>query len=230
MRSILPTFLALLLAAGLAEAQASANQRAYYRYDETAGTTAADSSGNNLTGNHQVGVQFSAAADSAPVPPGNAQSYVFPISAATGGNSGFLGTGAHVRTPDNALITFTGTFSLSAWIKPATFAAGNNPNDRGAIFHKWNYNSATGAFNGYGLDRRLDGRFQFYTGNVNAYNTLVSTGSVAVGAWTHVVAIHEPALKRIFINGVQDGTTSVPTAAQALAASTASLQIGKDDY
>jgi hypothetical protein len=225
------TVLGLLAAALPASAQASANQEAYYRYDETAGTTAADSSGNNFTGNHQVGVQFSAAGDCAPVPPGNTQSYIFPKSAATGGTAPLLGQGAHVSTPNNATLSFTGSFSLSIWIKPVAYTAGENPNDWGSIFHKWNYANPPGTFNGYGVHRQgLDGRLRFDTGNTMERNTLVSAGAAPVGAWTHLVFIHEAALKRIFINGVQDANTSVPTATQALAASTFNLQIGKDDY
>lgn len=213
---MLSFFVSVVLAASVQSPQV-----AYYAYEEAAGTTAADSSGNALNGTHTAGVIISAVGDCAPVPAGNQRSIIL-------NKPGTVpGTGYYVTTPNSALISFTGPFTAAAWVKPSAFAAGENPNDRGAIIHKWNYVNPPGAFNGYGLDRTLAGTFQFYTGTAAGHDTHVSTGTAPLGVWTHVAAVYTAAQTRIYINGVLDSSRA-PT--QGLAASTIQLQVGKDDY
>lgn len=207
--------------------QAANSQVAYYAYEEASGLPAADSSGNNFNGSRTASVQFSAVGDCAPVPFGNQRSAVLPLSAATGGNSGYLGTGAYISTPDAAGMNFTGPFSTSVWIKPAAFNTGQNPNNRGAILFNWNWLDPPGVFNGYGVDRLHDGRINFYTGTTTVMETLTSAGTAPLDTWTHVACVYTGSEKRIYINA---GTPTTVASTLNPGASTAPFQVGKDDW
>lgn len=203
----------VVVAGVLGLVQAAPGPVVYFAFEEAAGPTAADGSGNGYTGTHQNTVVVST--DRPPVPTANARSILL--------NQGSNG---YVSVPHNAAFTFTGAFTAAAWIKPAALAAGVNPNDRGAVIQKWNWLATPGTINGYGVDRHRDGRIIFFSGTTTAYDTMWSTGTAPDGEWTHVAVTYDGTDKRIYLNGVLDSTKAYGPPG----ASTANLHIGKDDW
>ncbi|MBV8879524.1 MAG: hypothetical protein JO332_06160 [Planctomycetaceae bacterium] len=197
----------------------------YYKFDEAAGNTAVDSSGNGYNGTWTVtansGASVSASTDVAPNVLGNAHSLIFtkPTNA--------LQAGAFVDTPNNSAFTFTGAFSAMAWIKPAALAAGQNTNDRGSICHKWDY--TTQQLSGWSFERERDGRITFITGSRTETDYLRTGGSDLVpnGQWHHVAVVYDGSNKMIYLDGTVRATQ--PTSIIP-AVSNANLHIGKDDY
>jgi hypothetical protein len=206
----------------LAFRQAAPTLVLYYKFEETAGPNVTDSSGNNLTGvwsGTTTLISNSAAGDCAPTPAGNQRSIIFaegPVNS----------TGGYILTTDTAGITkFTTPFSVMAWIKPTMFAAGQNPNNTGAILFDWVWTGSV--FDGWGFDITTTQQLQFYTGNTTTMDTLQSTGTVPWGSWSHVAAVWDGSNKYIYINGKLDSTnasTLVP------GQTTNNFQVGKDDY
>lgn len=194
----------------------------YYKFEETTGTTVADSSGNGLTGNWTgttTLISHSAAGDCAPTPAGNQHSIIFAKGTA-------LSTGGYILTTDTAGITkFTTPFSVMAWIKPTQFASGQNPNDTGAILFDWVWTGSV--FDGWGFDITVGQQLQFYTGNTTTMDTMTSVATLPWGSWSHVAAVWDGTNKYIYINGKLDSTkasTLVP------GQTTNNFQVGKDDY
>jgi hypothetical protein len=207
----------LALAAVGAAFQAGSGQVVYYPFDEAAGPTAADASGNAYNATHTGAVVVSAVGDVPPVPPGNQRSLIFNPGAA-----------AYTQTPDNGAFTFTGPFTAAAWIKPtANYAANGNPNSRGAIIQKWTWMDPPQTINGYGMDRLEDGRILMFNGTPTGYVAPTSTGTTALNVWSHVAVSYDGAFNRIWINGVQDSQFAYTTNPGA---NTSPLRVGKDDW
>src|SRR5262245_60821965 len=82
------------------------NLAGYWALDETSGTTANDSSGNNNNGEHWNSPTISTSVS--PVPTGNQRSLAF---TATGGTM-------RVNVPDAASLRISGPLTVAAWLKP----------------------------------------------------------------------------------------------------------------
>ncbi|HYF01418.1 MAG TPA: LamG domain-containing protein [Planctomycetota bacterium] len=207
------TALGILVVAGLADVARSPDMVVHYAFDEAAGPTAVDGSGRGHSAAHQNGVVVST--DHAPVPGGNPRSILLNP-----------GASAYVRAPNHADYTFTGDFTVAAWIKPLPLAAGVNPNDRGAIVQKWNWLSTPGTHVGYGVDRHRDGRIMFITGTTEGFNNLISTLTTPDNVWSHVAVTYGGGRKRIYVNA----SLNVSEPYGPPGASSAPLHIGKDDW
>ncbi|MBV8878901.1 MAG: LamG domain-containing protein [Planctomycetaceae bacterium] len=223
----------LVTVMGFQAAPAVPNLILYYKFDETVGNIAHDSSGNGYdgtwtTGNNAPTIGASTDVGMVPAVPGNVRSIMFGKPTA---NLPLPKDGAYVATPSNNAFTFTGPFSAMAWVKPSTYAAGENANDRGSIVHKWDY--GTSQLSGWSFERELDGRVTFITGSRTQTDFLSGTVTLPFGAWHHVAVVYTgppvggAANKFIYVDGVLNAsksTTIVP------ASSGADLHVGKDDY
>lgn len=221
---------------GFQAAPAIPNLILYYKFDETVGNTAFDSSGNGyngtwvVTANSNASIGASTDVGMVPAVPGNQRSLLLTVPTA-----GTNLAGAYVDTPNNAAYTFTTAFTAMAWIKPTTLVAGQNANDNGAIVQKWDY--GTQQLSGWSFERERDGRISFVTGSATAtdyFTTPNAAGKVVPdNTWHHVAVVYTgvvaapTANKFIYIDGVlaaSKNTAVVPFASQA------DLHVGKDDY
>ncbi len=198
-RSMLPGIFGVLLvsvAAGV-PFQAATSQVLYYPFDEAAGPTAFDASGNGLNGtyNGTVVVSGTAATDHAPVPGTNQRSLNF--------TPGPPEPGAFVSTPDAASLRFTGPFTAAAWIRPTAYAV-SPANNWSVIVGKWDWVATPGVINGWGMQLANDGKIFMFNGTTLAYTTPWSNGIVPLNQWTHVAVVFDGAFNRIYINGAPD--------------------------
>jgi hypothetical protein len=224
-RSVFAVLLGVLLfrtAQGSA-LQATSSQILYYAFEEAAGNTAADSSGNGLTGTWSGMtslISASAAGDDAPNTQGT-RSLVFAVPATV------RTAGGYVSTPNTAATRFTGPFSMTAWIRPTPLAAGQNHVDMSGIIFNADYLSATG-WNGYTLHRTLGGTIRFTTGNTTVSDNMPSVGTAPNNVWTHVACVYTGTQKIIYLNGVVDSTLTLTLDPGVWAFP--NLRIGLDDY
>jgi len=206
-----------LLAAGGAGAAPAAVQQvgtvpipnlaAYWPFDETTGTQAADLSGNGNTGSHQGPVVISA---SVPPFPGTGRSLQFQQAG-----------GTFVSVPSSTSLQVTGSFTLAAWIYAA------DGTEQHGIIEKWNQTAPVG---GYFL--RLNSSEYLGLNLVPGSGVVagVSTAPrvVPLGQWAHVAGVFDSATGTVtlYVNGVAD--PSVGSGLSAPAADNQMLRIGRD--
>ncbi len=159
---------------------------AYYRLDETSGTTAKDSSGTNEA-HYQGGVTLGVAGvlgdDSA---------------ASFDGTTGWVSGGASPAFPAKA------SYTLEAWMKPSKVDVvfrGVVSNESAGAVNKGGYTmwteSSDGGTNSVGAERWEAGK-----------SNLVVTSPIAVGSWTHLVATFDGSKISIFVNGTMTAQSS----------------------
>jgi hypothetical protein len=88
--------------------------------------------------------------------------------------------------------------TIDAWVKRATI-----PVAESAIVRKWS--TATGR--SYALHVNQSGSVRFYASSNGSSYTLATTPNNAVphDTWTHIAAVYDGSVLRIFVNGVQQG-------------------------
>lgn len=176
---------------------------AHWTFDETSGTTAADSSGNALTATLA----------------GAAGTWV-PGQAGNGYELG--GTTSRFELADSSSLQVTGSVSVSAWIKPFATSnfgviagidqTGGTANDMYSLKTDGG-NNLNWQVIGPGTDVNLTG------GNLA---TLINSGA----DWVHVAGVYDPVsgFAGLYVNGGEvDSTTVVPTSIQSV---TTPFQIG----
>ncbi len=170
---------------GPAAAPPSDTPVAYWRFNEASGATALDSAGSNhgtITGATRV----SGSPD------------------ATTALS-FSGSGQYVRVPTSSSLNFTSTFTIEAWIKPATLAGDH------ALVVKRGGSGYTEAV--YGLWTSGD-KLYADVKNYNRSSTtaILSNTSLFVGVWTHVALRRDAANEMsLWINGMKQTATGIVT-------------------
>ncbi len=161
----------------------------HLRFDETAGPTAADSSGSGNNGTHVNSPTVSVAA-----PPG---SFTNPRSLS------FTGGSDHVSVADDASLDFGfGDFTLMAWIFPNAVAS-----DKQVIMGKTDGASSGFRFitaNGDGDRIKLVRGYSFNAGPQS------NDGVLTNGAWHHVAAVVKGNSVSFFVNGVAAGGGTLP--------------------
>jgi signal peptidase I len=163
---------------------------AYYRFGETAGTTAADSSGNGRPATAHGGVTHVAGSCAKGAAP----------AVTLDGTSGYLSTSNAVSAPN--------TFTLSLWFKTTTRTGGKLIGFA---------TTQTGASPLY--DRHLylsnDGRLNFgvYPG-LFAYDAVTSPKAYNDGAWHQVTATLSAAGMHLYVDGAQVGQNTAVTSGE----------------
>jgi hypothetical protein len=167
---------------------------AYWRLDETSGSTAADSSPNGVAGAYAGGPSLGV--------PGA----VFGSPAAA-----FDGTRQYVEVAYAPGLN-AARFSVEAWVKPS----GGAGRWRTVVASR----DATGSLAGYVLYAGNDDRWQFFLGRGAASWLVLAGGSVKPGVWTHLVATYDGAVARLYADGAAIAetpfTSFVPNAARPL--------------
>jgi len=148
-----------------------------YRFSEGAGLTTADLSGNGITGTLQNGVAW--------------------VPGQYGGGLGFSGD-SYLNLGDPAALRFTGSMTLSAWIKISA-----NPGDDGAIVAKlgpagWQLKTSpdTGVRTA-ALQISSDG-----SDSIQRYSRTV----LAANTWYHLAGVYDAAARTlsVYVNGALD--------------------------
>jgi MYXO-CTERM domain-containing protein len=213
-RGAAAVLLALLAASGTGAAvlfQAVPGLVAYWAFDENAGTTTADGSGNGNTGTLQTGTAFSTTVPA--VPTGNVSSLSIPDATANPGR---------VTVPHSAGLSITGPLTLAAWVRPTATTA----NQMG-IIEKWDYTtSISGYFLRLGRSAVPDHYPKFDLGNGGAANfEIAQYTAMPLNTWTHLAGVYDGTNMSLYRNGT---LVAGPTAAPAPGPSTGFLHIGSD--
>jgi hypothetical protein len=164
---------------------------AYYRLDETSGTTAKDSSGTN-DAHYQGGVTLGVAG------------VLGDDSAAS-----FDGTTGWVSGSGSPSFLGKSPFTLEAWVKPSKVDVvfrGVISNESSTTSDKGGYTlwaqSSDGGANSIGFERWQSGK-----------SNLATASPLTVGAWTHLVATFDGNRLSIYVNGAMIAqSTSTPVA------------------
>ena len=173
---------------------------AYYQFQETSGTTFADSTGNAHTGSLVGGYRL---AQSGPVTGNGDQSVQLSY-----------GSAGYGTVPDATVFNSTTAWSLEAWINTTS------PSIQQGILEKFSGSS------GFAL-RLLGGTVNFYVLSSSGTYQAVGQAAIVANAWYHVVAtydsVHATAL--LYVNGALDAGTRSLTATET-AATGISLKVG----
>ena len=195
----------------MAAFQAVANLEAYWAFEESGGTTAADSSGNGHTGTHTGGVAIDAVNFSPQPTVNNLRSISLD------------GTTGYVDVPSAASLEITGSMTLAAWVRPTSA-----PSHQMGIIEKW-ADPGTGFINGYFLrlgtvGTPVTGHYvKFNMGNGAVQNEAAESGvALPLNTWTHVAGVYNGTTMQVYKNGVSVGSASSGPAT----ASGVSLSIG----
>ncbi|MDQ0898958.1 sialidase family protein [Paenibacillus sp. V4I7] len=173
----------------------------YWKFDETSGTSASDSSGNGNTGTVYNGS-------------------VWTVGKLNNGLT-FDATNDYVDAGNKNSLQFgKGDFTASAWVKTDTIS-GNRfifwYGDVGTAVPSWWVRMESGK-----VAFQLDGT-SAPTGNY----VVTDTAALSVGTWTHIAVTREDLIIRIYVNGVENKgiyTSNVPD----VSSTSNGLAIGKD--
>ena len=123
------------------------------------------------------------------------------------------GNGEDFSVPDVSGLRLTGSYTLLAWIKPDTVAAGN-----GSIVTK------EGNFTGYWLYRNGSRLYTgFKDGTTGPYKSHFSSAVLRVGQWVFVASTWDGTTSRLYLNGAE---VSAQALSGSLGSDTNPLTIG----
>jgi hypothetical protein len=128
-------------------------------------------------------------------------------TATNGGSSSLAGGGAYLKSVASAGLSFNGDFTIECWVKTTTISL--DPYGR----RIWSFGSA-------GTAAEID--LDFYNGSAITTNACVSVGNVgavivgtiavADGNWHHVAVTRSGSSIKLFVDGVQSGSTYTSSA------------------
>src|SRR5688500_15750240 len=134
-----------------------------------------------------------------------------PVSGAladgTDSAASFDGQAQSVDVPFNSGLNPAGAFTVEVWANLTGFTNFN----RTAVASRW---IATGVQQGYQLQVRNSAganNWRFTTYNGTGANNLDLSGNQAWNVWTHIVAVHDGTVNRIYTNGVLAATSAAVT-------------------
>ncbi len=151
---------------------------AHWTFEEGTGTATSDKTGNGNTGTLTNGPTWSAGK--------------------FGKGLSFDGSDDYVNVGANEAINSAGSFTLSAWINPTSFA------DYRTILVE---GVGGGYSSGYRMLIDTNAKLTCQTGDSNA-STQPSSASISVGVWSHVSCVWNGTNKTWYINGAQDSTSA----------------------
>lgn len=208
----------LFLAAGLSiclgicfsnqSVKAAGDLFAYWKFDETSGTTAVDSSG---TGND--GTLLGGVTPSTDVPA--IACFIDPGSFQFDGN-----TGSYVNIPDASSMDPTSEISLSLWVKPTVIPA---PGTFEHIVFKQQFPGLTS----YGIWLSDSGTIYFESNN-GAVQGLFGTTPLTLNSWHYIAATYDGTTQKIFVDGALDNSVARPGITLSYGGNP--LKIGSGDF
>jgi hypothetical protein len=139
-----------------------------------------------------------------------------PVAGKIGQALKFDGTSSYVNIPASASLTSTNTMTVSAWVKTASSSPYILAMDPGCA-------KSTTHCGPYSLSTINGGRF-----TINNFTGVVidSSVSIADGKWHHVVGTYDKVNAKIFVDGVQTGSTAY---SNSISGTSLPIRIGGDD-
>jgi cytoskeletal protein CcmA (bactofilin family) len=122
-----------------------------------------------------------------------------------GGALGFTGSN-YVRVSDNT-INVSGDFTIECWVKFSDLTTAQEillKDDDPSKDHSYTYE--------FGLWKNISNQIIFQVGSstANSYTRKTSTTIVTSGTWYHLTGTVDGATLSLYINGVSEGTTTIP--------------------
>jgi hypothetical protein len=153
---------------------------AWWKLDESSGSLAKDSSGNNCAGTLTGNPQWQ------------------PSGGKLSGGLEFDGDGDYIRIGNESIFDFTDEITVAAWVNITTV-----PERWTAIVTKGNSAWRLSTY-------RDDRKFHFnVTGYSRVYSHVHGEKEVAKGQWHHVCGTYDGAYVRLYIDGVEDPASPV---------------------
>jgi nitrous oxidase accessory protein NosD len=179
------------------------NSRGLWNFDEGAGTTAHDSSGNGNDGTIYGGAIW--------------------VSGNSGKALDFDGTSSYVEVADSDSLDITGKITLEAWIYPKSLTGTQ------VIICKYNHTALNSAYYlslgaTVGTITYLNKIYFALTYDGNHYYAMLSNTNITANTWTHVAATSNSTHMILYINGVKDKVRTYPPS--TINAGGADLRIG----
>lgn len=160
----------------------------YWKFDEGTGTTAGDSSWNGHSGNLANAPTWGT---------GRVGSYALSFSD---------GSNQYVNAGNPAILNFldnTRAITVSAWVYPT--ANSGHSSDQWGIASKLAYPNS-----GWWLDMRNTGKMHFGTCDGTSHNVYTTT-TIPLNQWSHVVGWSNGTTNKVYINGVEAGSSASGT-------------------
>ena len=133
----------------------------------------------------------------------------------------FDGVDDYIDAGNSGTFDITSQLSLVAWIKPDVV------NQNFGILSKWT--TSTGSSNSYllyGGQDVFNDKLRFFIQQSNgAFSSISPTTSLTAGTWVHLAAVADGAVLRLYVNGVDTGTTAAYDG--TIAVSAKNLLLGK---
>ncbi len=192
----------------------------YYKLDDSASGTTTDSSsfGNTGTVGHDAGGSDPTLSTDFPSQIQFNDSHSMSFNGMT--SYSYVGLG----NPASLNYNFGDTISMSAWIKPSTLSGNRNiisksyNTTQGAPYYAWDLMQ----INNW-LTCRISSAS---TSTMTVISSGVGPGALLQNTWQHVACIYDGTNVKIFINGVDVGTTSGAWAGNDVAATAPTVRIG----
>ncbi|HEY4788709.1 MAG TPA: DUF2341 domain-containing protein, partial [Bacteroidales bacterium] len=118
----------------------------------------------------------------------------------------FDGSGDYVSVPDNSSLELSSTFTLSAWINPS-------------VINNWNriiaksYTSNNLPYTIYGMLFNGTHKIRMEISKSSTQQTLDGATDINIGQWAYITLTYDGTTRRIFVNGVPDGSSTSVTGA-----------------
>ena len=118
----------------------------------------------------------------------------------------FDGTDDYVNIPDSSLWDATGGISVSGWCYADSLGSYN------VIVNQWS--TAANSSSSWTLETvGSDWRFYLYDSGAATLKYASSTGTATTGVWKHIVGVFDGTTLKVYVNGVEGGTTAAVTTA-----------------
>jgi glucose/arabinose dehydrogenase/PKD repeat protein/fibronectin type 3 domain-containing protein len=155
-------------------------------FNEGAGTSSADASGNNNQATLLNGVAWA--------------------SGVHGSGLGFDGANDYLTMPGSSSLNVAGTaLTLSMWLNPSTSGGG----DQVVIGKPWN-TTMTSPYYQYGLELQANGTVpHFFVGTAGGVLEASMGTALAKGQWTHLAIVFDGSQVRFYVAGVLVSTTGL---------------------
>ena len=127
----------------------------------------------------------------------------------------FNGTNNYITIANVAANTFTSTFSISVWVKPAAgYGSGSSPNGtQNQIVSKWGFAGVNNASYSLGVDQAGIAFTGVHNGSVSS-SVNSSPSTISINEWHHLVSTLSGGVLRLYVDNVLVKTISNSVNAQ----------------